>query len=506
MTNPNSVPHALAYNDANAFFFEISEESDWMVLNVDCGPPVPTWNVYILRDPQGKVRYQHLDVTGPRTVTLHRRPEQTSLNAVAGPITAGRWRLDYAHLPPVKVYTLCGNGHVRNETAEHWVNYPDPFRDIWAEIGQASCAFSYSRYQWDRPLKEGSRWYRGDCHVHCTLSDGSLSPEQLTRQAQDNGLDFLIVTDHLLMPTSWPRTDLLVIPGIEVTTVAGHWNALGPRHWFDWHPSSPDGGMTTEAGQNRVISDARQAGALCVINHARHEEYHWTFHQTPLNQIDALEVINWPQNRIFKQGNHETMAIWNTLWNDGYTVPGIAGSDFHHNTPSQQDGESQQVGDPSTYVYSNELSAAKILNGIRQGNTYVSRGPQLTISISVDGKSFIPGDDLTNAINTSSEGVLHYRISVSQMESGDICWVEDGETVEVVSLRGRTSFERCFTWKERDYAWARLDIRSADGDIIAFVNPVFCGSKTPSLRIWAEAVARAGLKMQTLKEPGAVGW
>ena len=390
--------HDATLDDRNTYFFEVEEESDWLVFHVDCGHPIATWNAYVVRDPLGRIRYQHLDVNCPRTITIHGSALKTSLNAIAGPINAGRWRLDFVKLPPLKLYYECGIGHLHSDFFDFRPIFPDPNRDIWVELPSPSKTFTYELYNWDKSRKPERRWYRGDCHMHSILSDGSLSPEQLNSQALQKVLEFIIITDHLLFPTSWPKTELLVIPGIEITTVAGHANALGPRRWFDWHPSSPDGGMTTEEGMNRVLNDATKAGAVCVINHAMHQDFHWTFHETNLHLIAALEIINAPQNREFNLGNAQTIAIWSTLWNEGYTIPGIGGSDFHYNAPFHQNGEDMQLGDPSTYVYANGLSASNILDGIRKGHVYVSRAPKLEICIEVDDETYLPGSDLTNAI------------------------------------------------------------------------------------------------------------
>lgn len=77
-------------------------------------------------------------------------------------------------------------------------------------------------------MDSGIGWYRGDCHVHSTYSDGELTPPQLAAAARAAGLDFLATTDHNTVDThdAWSSedgADLLVILGEEVTTRAGHW-------------------------------------------------------------------------------------------------------------------------------------------------------------------------------------------------------------------------------------------------------------------------------------------
>jgi hypothetical protein len=83
-----------------------------------------------------------------------------------------------------------------------------------------------------RAAGRGRGWYRGDCHVHSTYSDGELTPAQLAAAARAAGLDFIATTEHNTADAhgAWgPHAgdDLLVILGEEVTTPTGHWLALG---------------------------------------------------------------------------------------------------------------------------------------------------------------------------------------------------------------------------------------------------------------------------------------
>ncbi len=65
-----------------------------------------------------------------------------------------------------------------------------------------------------------TRWYEytGNIHMHTVASDGSGTHAQLVRAAQAVGLDFLVVTDHNVLPRSeegWRGTVLMLI-GEEV--------------------------------------------------------------------------------------------------------------------------------------------------------------------------------------------------------------------------------------------------------------------------------------------------
>ncbi|MEZ4626533.1 MAG: PHP domain-containing protein, partial [Thermomicrobiales bacterium] len=89
-------------------------------------------------------------------------------------------------------------------------------------------------------------WYRGDLHAHTIYSDGDATPRQLAELARARGLDFFGITDHNrsqdsagLVPTGarWP----LLVPGVEVTTYAGHFNVWGTDAWYEFREPSQAG-------------------------------------------------------------------------------------------------------------------------------------------------------------------------------------------------------------------------------------------------------------------------
>ncbi len=71
------------------------------------------------------------------------------------------------------------------------------------------------------------RWFQGDLHIHTVLSpcaELSLGPRDIVRQALDQGLDMIAITDHnatanvAAVVQAASDTALVVIPGVEVAT------------------------------------------------------------------------------------------------------------------------------------------------------------------------------------------------------------------------------------------------------------------------------------------------
>ncbi|MGI8422756.1 MAG: CehA/McbA family metallohydrolase [Chloroflexota bacterium] len=226
-----------------------------------------------------------------------------------------------------------------------------------------------------------SGWLKGDLHVHSNHSDGRWSIDDLVQHVRLHRLDFLALTDH---NTISGRTALrraladaalspLLIDGMELTTFWGHANALGVSEWIDWRVRGPAGqggdGMTTvqsAAGQVHGL------GGLFVVNHPRSAGYpwctgcRWEYGDETLEYADAIEVLNgaWPRKQ-----NKDALALWDRWLNEGYRIPATAGTDSH--------GFAKQpdlLG--FTYVRSGR-SAGSILDAVKRGNGYLSRGPSI---------------------------------------------------------------------------------------------------------------------------------
>jgi hypothetical protein len=157
-------------------------------------------------------------------------------------------------------------------------------------------------------------------------------------------------------------------------------------------------------------------------------------------------------------------------------------------------------------VFATHLSAREILNGIRAGHVYVLNRGQLDIVILVDGNPYLPGSDLTEAVNAAEDGVIYFRLNLSGIEKGKLCWIENGKQIKSVEFDGGGMFEASFDWKGTDYAWARAEIRSVDGVLMGFTNPVSYGARVPEVRTWEQAVIKAGFPMIDLKQLNSLGW
>src|SRR5699024_12658778 len=76
-------------------------------------------------------------------------------------------------------------------------------------------------------FQQEKKWYKGDFHTHTIYSDEEMTREENIEIANKQSLDFFVATDHNIIPTSWyDSSNILVIPGTEVTSTLGHFNII----------------------------------------------------------------------------------------------------------------------------------------------------------------------------------------------------------------------------------------------------------------------------------------
>ncbi|ALS25554.1 hypothetical protein IJ21_00990 [Paenibacillus sp. 32O-W] len=141
------------------------------------------------------------------------------------------------------------------------------------------------------------------------------------------------------------------------------------------------------------------------------------------------------------------------------------------------------IGDPATYVYADRLSAAAILDAFKAGRVYVSRRPVLDIEAEVDGEVFPLGSGLTEPVGYSEAGFVRCRLAVPNAAAAVPHVIGNGAEIAVHPVSKAVSeFEFRLDWKaDAGYVWRRFELRSNSGELLAFTNPISCGSKTKSI-------------------------
>ncbi|MHC1576132.1 MAG: PHP domain-containing protein [Methanosarcinaceae archaeon] len=198
---------------------------------------------------------------------------------------------------------------------------------------------------------------RFDLHVHsCFSKDSDADPDSIIKWAQHNGLDGFAICDHdtveggiaCIKRAEEIGSQLMIIPGTEVTSSEGHILVLGVTK--DIEP-----GMTAK----QTIERAHKLGGLVIIPHPFKITSHGIGYIDGLD-ADAVEVLN---SRCVTSGpNTKAQQAAADL-----NLPQVGGSDAH---------EARMVGCTYTEIDAAENTLDSVFDAIRKG--HVSAGGKLT--------------------------------------------------------------------------------------------------------------------------------
>lgn len=195
-----------------------------------------------------------------------------------------------------------------------------------------------------------------DPHVHSEESyDGTEPVELLLEQASEIGLDGIVVTDHDAIEASRqaarlaPEYDLLGIPGVEVSTAAGHLLAIGvderpdPRQPFD-----------------DTVEEVRTLGGVAVVPHPFQRTRHG-IRKKRLTDCDAIEVFNSWVFTGYRNRRARRFA-------EKHDYPGVAASDAHSATFLGRAYTELSIGDVESKA---ALDGDAVVDALREGEADV---------------------------------------------------------------------------------------------------------------------------------------
>ena len=297
------------------------------------------------------------------------------------------------------------------------------------------------------PARPG--WLRGDLHCHTVFSDGDSWPVEMLDAGSAVGLDFLGATDHnnVAHQASYGvggRGYPLVVPGIEVTTYGGHWNAWGTDRW--WEFREPEANAVEQ-----TIRAAAESGAVVSICHPKPFGPPWEYEG--VSGFHAVEVWNGP----WAQQNAASLAFWESLLRRGYRHAALGGSDTHYlhrRDLGARDADS--LGTPTTWVQVGDRPTVRtILDALREGRSFVSesaRGPQIYLQAD-RGRAGRVSVEVRDGAGARLELITDVASPVVSVVEGD-AW--DG-AFEVPAGAG----------------YVRAQLISARGNVRALANPVW---------------------------------
>ncbi len=339
---------------------------------------------------------------------------------------------------------------------------------------------------YSRVFAAGPAWFRGDFHAHTTCSDGAFSPKELSDLSVEHGLDFLAITDHNTLRAfddfddSYQR---MIFPGTEITVVQGHCNVFGFDGNVAWvrdlmHPltelplEESHSLFTDRRDFQKLIDRVAASGLFVSIDHPVHKPWEWQDDATPISLFQGIELINDPTYKDGPEGNTLDRRLWSSWLNAGHRVTALGGSDFHSLTPADDPTRLMRLDLPLTYVYAAELSCRAMLEALRARHTYVTMGPKIEFKATLDGKTYVMGDDL---------GVLHSPARLFGRVEGCatpayVCIIRNGRVITQAPVEnGEAAIEWEIPPGNSRSAWYQFDVLGMDDQSIAVSNPFFVG-------------------------------
>ncbi|WP_189313129.1 CehA/McbA family metallohydrolase [Streptomyces brasiliensis] len=361
--------------------------------------------------------------------------EDTTPGYLPGPVNPGTWHI------------ILGPYQVAPQGMDYSVT-------VTLRYGPAGAPFEPD-YPSERAKGRGRAWYRGDCHLHTVHSDGKRLPSEVAAGAREAGLDFIVSTDHNTSSAhavwgAYDGPDLLIINGEEITTRNGHWLALGldSGSWIDWRYRSRDDAFP------RFARQVRRQGGLVVPAHpyCPYIASQWKF---GYEDADAVEVWNGPWTYDDESAVDTWDAMLGTAMRSGRDwLPAMANSDAH-SVP-------QVIGLPQTVVYADDLSRPAIIQGIREGRTYVAESSAVTVAFTATGGGRQAG--IAETLQVAADTPVDVRLEVSGVPGGTVRFITDEGQMHQESLN--TSGTGTVVWRTTASlaAYVRAEVRHPKAD------------------------------------------
>ncbi len=408
-------------------------------------------------DPHSLMTLQLFDPAGFRGAGHRFAPRQVievGLNRatpgfVPGPVVAGEWTIE------VDVHSVISRADGQPNAYTLRIDSAEG-ADLKTTVARPTDAPA-------SPRISEPRWLRGELHLHSEHSDGRWTTGEMAALARGRGLDFMFLTDHntttgVDVLRSQVGDAISVLPGIELTTYAGHALALGADAWVDWRTGHRDRTV------NDMARSVRDAGSFLVIAHpdAPPDDVctgcRWTHHDFDPGLADAVEVWgglwNGPEER-----NQGCLDLWRDWLNTGRRMTATGATDAHR--PEDWEGPV-----PITYVQADAASLPSVLEALRAGRTYVSSGPSLEIrATGDDGRLGGVGDAVRRGTTCAIE------VACADTPEAELRIVANGRTIARTLVDSEGSLD---TRPEDGDSWCCAELWNREGDtLLAVTSPIY---------------------------------
>lgn len=480
-------------NGINKFSLNITEELEYIHIDVLIPNNLKYASFIVVEDEKSNIRLQKLLGYGEQRLGIGKTPMVTTIGGVPGGIGIGQWKIT---LVIFKDYLgrCIGEESINIDinVSDKKENITEPIGEVTWVDGEHGLMVDDENYNMKKLYNSDFRWYKGDFHTHTTLSDGKETVVNAMKKAKDMNLDFYIPTEHNLMHTGWKNSDIMILPGIEITTEDGHCNLFNiksmPKIVVDMFSSIKE--INMEEAIKETVKEAKENNCVVSINHPFLTEWKWRYYNLELKYVDCIEIINDPTYTYAKNSNEKALKFIDLLWEDGHKIWGIGGSDAHNLIEERYEGASEPsiAGDPGTFIFCEGLTPENLLKSVKNGHIYVSRKCTIIPEIIVGNRKYIPGDK----IDIDDEEYIDYKVKISNLNEEPLAYaIINNKKVEIpIKCKENMYFAEIRTKFNREqYNWMRVEIRKANGDFLAYVNPIYYGEKESKYNLFGEFVA-----------------
>ena len=272
-------------------------------------------------------------------------------------------------------------------------------------------------------LPKDGKFYKANLHVHTTVSDGEMTPEETKQAYKDNGYSIVAFTDHEVMVPQTKLTDdsFLAITSTEIYVNTRydvdfgyvktyHLNIFSPEenrsayNTFDkarlWLGNSYDY-VTTEQEKsnydrvysvecvNDMIKRAGNEGCLVSYNHPVWSQQDYSDY-IGLRGLWGVEVYN---NACARSGYFDSEKPFDDLLRIGERVFPLATDDTHKRA---------ECFGGFVMIKADELKYDKIFSAMREGSFYASTGPEF-YEISLDDSTLNVKSSPASLISVSTD-------------------------------------------------------------------------------------------------------
>jgi len=389
-------------------------------------------------------------------------------------------------------------------------------------------------------------WYTGDLHVHGEQEPGNATMSSTFAAAfgpGGAGLDFVTLVDHnndVAHDDMRTQADLypddLVIPGTEVTTYRGHWNAQGSSGFADFRggpiytpsalsPPIPDSALTEVADAalpKDQFGPIRAGGGWTQINHptifrdapavCRGCFWNYPDDETDFSTVDAIEIqtgpAGIPHGSPTAPNPFTATAIeyYEHALASGAHIAAVGSSDDHQAGGATGPFDSA-VGEGATVVHAGGLDRADIIAAVKGDHTYVKpfgpSAPDLTLEATNEsGERAIIGDSLSGRSLTLAATVSG-AAGTGRAGSWELTLLRDGAPVESVPVTGDGIAEE---WDATESGRYSIELtRTATSEYVeGYTSPIWLDrTDNPDNRFQVgDAKRRSGVTILPVQVPG----